>query len=279
VEQLVARLAHNQKVIGSSPIPATTSGVSSIRRAGDFQSSGCGCKSHTPLQKIMNSSILVYSSIGDISSYFPLWKYNDLSYAFNYYGTDPSRKDLIKSNCDYFTNISGTKFNLFSKLYDSLPTYDYYVIIDDDINLHGSDMVNIVEVMKDNNYGVASPSHSSNGQISWNLMRSRKSGKVRESDFVEMTVVIFSREQLEIFLKAYQPYRDQMIGWGIDHIIHSVCKKPFLIFDNIVVTNPTNKQKGIKQREIQSYIDKRNPVGMWKKVLSDPNNNFVEYVI
>ncbi len=52
MEQLVARLAHNQKVIGSSPIPATTSGVSSIGRAGDFQSSGCGFKPHTPLQKL-----------------------------------------------------------------------------------------------------------------------------------------------------------------------------------------------------------------------------------
>jgi len=58
------------------------------------------------------------------------------------------------------------------------------------------------------------------------------------------------------FLDAYTPYADQMVGFGVDYIIHSVCNKPFVIFDNVSVVNPTNEQKGIKQQEIELGIRK-----------------------
>lgn len=225
----------------------------------------------------MNKNILVYSSIGDTSTFFPLWKHSGIYYAFNYYGRDEERKKRLEVRCNYFTHSPGTKFNLFSKLYNSLPEYDYYVIIDDDINLLGQDIIRIVDTMAEKGYGVASPSHSLNGRVSWHVMVPSKGGSVRESNFVEMTVVVFNRAELEKFLTAYTPYRDQMIGWGVDHIIHSVCTKPFLIFDNITIVNPTCQQKGIEQREIETYINGRNPRDMWREVLADPNNNFVEY--
>ena len=64
----------------------------------------------------MIKNILVYSSIGDICTFFPMWKHNNIQYAFNYYGNDTKRKERIASSCDYFSHIKGTKFNLFSKL-------------------------------------------------------------------------------------------------------------------------------------------------------------------
>lgn len=225
----------------------------------------------------MSKNILVYSSIGDISTFFPLWKHKDLHYAFNYYGRDEERKKRVEGECNYFTCGPGTKFNLFSKLYSSLPEYDYYVLIDDDINLKGDDILKIVDAMEQRGCGVASPSHSPQGHISWPIMKTVEGSDIREAVFVEMTVVVFSRAELKIFLDAYTPYNDQMVGWGIDYIIHSVCTKPFLIFDNISVTNPTNQQKGIAKREIQEYLGNTNPAAMWHKVLMNPNNNFVEY--
>jgi hypothetical protein len=222
-------------------------------------------------------SILVYSSIGDVSTFFPLWKQDGIHYAFNYYGQDEVRKELIKKECDFFTHTPGTKFNLFSKLYDSLPVFDYYVVIDDDINLMGKDIVRIVNTMTDEDCGVASPSHSNEGRISWPIMETRNDSDTRESNFVEMTAVIFSREELEKFMLSYIPYRDRMVGWGVDHIIHSVCRKPFLIFDSISVINPTNQQKKIAKREIINYLAGRNGEKLWKSVLADSNNSFVEY--
>jgi hypothetical protein len=68
-----------------------------------------------------------------------------------------------------------------------------------------------------------------------------------------------------------------MDGWGVDHIIHSVCRKPFAIFDNISVVNPTNEQKGIQKREIDTFLAGRSGMHMWLNVLKDSNNNFVEY--
>lgn len=225
----------------------------------------------------MSKSILVYSSIGDVSTFFPMWKHQDIKYAFNYYKHNEDRKKIIESSCDYFTNREGTKFNLFSKIYDKLPSFDYYVLIDDDINLKGEDIIKMVESMEYLGLGIGSPSHSPEGRISWRIMRTRDNSEYREVDFVEMTVVIFNREEMERFLEAYVPYRDRMIGWGVDHIIHSVCSKPFVIFDNISIINPTNEQKGISQREILSCQSELDPRGLWFEVLADPNNNFTNY--
>jgi len=223
------------------------------------------------------NKILVYSSIGDISNFYKDWLHPDCSYAFNYYGDNPNRVKELKSIATYFTNLKGTKFNLFSKLVNDLPKFDYYVLPDDDLNLKGEDIIQMVNSMRDKQYGVASPSHSPLGRISWPIMRTQPNSEIRETEFVEMTGVIFSREEIEKFLSAYIPYRDQMVGWGVDHIIHSACRKPFAIFDNISVVNPTNEQKGIQKREIDTFLAGRSGMRMWLNVLKDSNNNFVEY--
>lgn len=226
----------------------------------------------------MLKDILVYSSIGDICEFYPEWKHERCFHVYNHYGKLRDKAHAIKQSCDIFTHKSGTKFNLFSKLYSRLPKFDYYVLLDDDLNITGDEIVSIVENMKKHGYGVGSPSHSLSGRISWRVMETRDNGASRESEFVEMTVVIFSRNELEKFLAAYVPYRDLMVGWGIDHIIHSVCSKPFVIYDNISVINPTNEQKGIEKREIMTYLGGRDGRQLWHSVLNDKNNNFVEYI-
>lgn len=223
------------------------------------------------------NSVLVYSSIGDVSSFYKDWIHPDFHFVFNYYGEDSKRAEEIESSCHYFTQHKGTKFNLFSKVKKYLPEFDYYVLLDDDLNLNGSDIQRMIHLMKDKHYGVGSPSHSPLGRISWPIMRTQLNSELRETEFVEMTGVIFNKEEMDKFLSAYVPYRDQMVGWGIDHIIHSVCRKPFVIFDNISVINPTNEQKGIHKREIDTYLAGRSGMRMWLNVLSDKNNNFVEY--
>lgn len=226
----------------------------------------------------MNRNILVYSSIGDVSKFYSGWNHERCFYVYNHYGKLRDKSHAIKQSCDIFTHKSGTKFNLFSKMYSRLPKFDYYVLLDDDLNITGDEIVSIVERMKKHGYGVGSPSHSCQGRISWRVMLTQDNSEIRESNFVEMTAVIFSRDEIEKFLAAYVPYRDSMVGWGIDHIIHSVCSKPFAIFDDISIINPTNEQKGIEKREIITYLSGRDGRKLWRGVLNDKNNNFVEYI-
>ena len=225
----------------------------------------------------MIKNILVYSSIGDICTFFPMWKHDNIQYAFNYYGNDTKRKERIASSCDYFSHIKGTKFNLFSKLFGALPLFDYYVLLDDDLNLTGADIMQMIEKMDALGYGVGSPSHSPDGSMSWSIMKTQQNSEYRSVDFVEMTGVIFNQQEMKTFLDAYTPYADQMVSFGVDYIIHSVCNKPFVIFDNVSVVNPTNEQKGIKEQEIETYLSGQSDRDMWEKVLADPNNSFVAY--
>lgn len=220
---------------------------------------------------------LVYSSIGDISSHFKYWKDERLQFAFNYYGDSPARAERIKESCQYFTQIKGTKFNLFSKLYPELPEFDYYALLDDDLDLTGGEIAYMAESMRATGYGVGSPAHSPQGRISWSIMCPRPDSQQRDTPFVEMTAVIFSRAELEKFLTAYVPYRDRMVGWGVDHIIHSVCRKPFVIFDEVRTVNPTNEQKNISEREIDTYLAGRSGKHMWKAVLAAAGGQFREF--
>jgi hypothetical protein len=136
----------------------------------------------------------------------------------------------------------------------------------------------MVEKMDALGYGVGSPSHSPDGSMSWSIMETQQNSEYRSVDFVEMTGVIFNQQEMKTFLNAYAPYADRMVGYGVDHIIHSVCRKPFVIFDDIFIINPTNEQKGISEREIETYLAGRNARSMWNKVLKDTRNNFTEYV-
>lgn len=227
--------------------------------------------------------ILIYSSIGDRFEFYKQWstlRSENVQCAYNYYGHNGVIRNQISHAADYFSQIKGTKFNLFSKLNIDLSAYDYYVLLDDDLNLTPSDIMYMIDFMELTGFGIASPSHSPKGRISHfpdPIMRTIPDGTVREVEFVEMTAVIFNREEMQKFLEAYTPVADRMVGWGCDHIIYSVCKKPFLIFDNVSVVNPTNQQKGIKEREIETYLAGRNGQQLWKAVLNDPSNNFIEW--
>lgn len=70
VEQLEARLAHNQEVAGSSPVPATVA-VAEMAYAPDCGSGLCGFKSRrSPLQVFCNihSFFLLYVQEKDVYS-------------------------------------------------------------------------------------------------------------------------------------------------------------------------------------------------------------------
>lgn len=227
------------------------------------------------------NTILVYSAIGEMCNFFHDWsKGRDKNYkcAFTYYGDNDLRKKEIESTCDYFSHMKGIKFNNFVEVFDSLPKFDYYALLDDDLNLVPEQIKYMVSVMSERGYTVGSPSHSSQGRMSWEIMRTVDEGEYRESDFLEMTGVIFSHDELVNFLNHFIPYKDKIIGWGTDYIIHSVCKKPFVIFDNVSVINQTNQQKGVSKREIECYIGTQNPAAMWEDVLKCPNNNFKTYI-
>jgi hypothetical protein len=233
------------------------------------------------MKDISKSDILVYSSIGDLCDFYQCWsdgRNDEFKCAYNYYGESDERSNNIKNSCDFFTQIKGTKFNLFSKIVERLPRFSYYVLLDDDLNLTHGDIVKMVDLMKIRGYSVGSPSHSSMGRYSWSIMLTREGGSYRESPFVEMSAVIFDNTEMFNFLSYYKPYADKLIGWGIDHIIHSVCRKPFIIFDDVSVINPTNEQKGIDKREILVYSEGRNAHQMWLDVLKCPDNNFKEYL-
>jgi hypothetical protein len=134
----------------------------------------------------------------------------------------------------------------------------------------------MIETLQSSGCKVGSPSHSSLGRISWPIMKSQRGGTIRLSNFIEMTVMILHRTQVIKFLKAYAPYANSVVGWGCDYIVQSVCQHPFVIFDNVSVVNPTNDQKKIKQREIESLSSNVNRFNAWKAALKHSNGLFKE---
>jgi hypothetical protein len=228
-------------------------------------------------------SILVYSAIGNTCNFFKDWscgRDENFVCAYTYYGDNEDRKNEIERECSYFYNQKGTKYSLFSKIVDNLPLFDYYAILDDDLNLTSDQIKYMVSVMDERNYGVGSPSYSDLGKCSgWLITNTRSDSKQRDSVFVEMGAIIFNREEMFKFLQSFKPYEDVLIGWGIDHIVHSVCRHPFIIFDEISVINPTNEQKNIERREIETYCPdfRTQEYKSWCEIRDDKNNTFKQY--
>lgn len=200
----------------------------------------------------MTPKVCVYSSIGDISNGFYSWSAgqdDDYICASTYYKNDAARALEIKKHVNFFNQHSGSKMQNFSRVFETLPTCDWYVLTDDDIHISKSQILQMIATMEQMSIKVGSPSHSPNGRISWRIMRTTKKLSYRLTNFVEMTIMILHRDEVIKFLNTYRPYADTVIDWGCDCIVQSVCTQPFIIFDNVSVINPTNLQKNILQRE------------------------------
>lgn len=223
------------------------------------------------------NKILVYSSIGDVSNAYLSWcKDRSATYmtAATYYGKSDFRGGQVSKVQTWMNRGRGSKFQNFARYFDQLPEADWYVVTDDDIEINPNQIRSMIATMAEKGVHVASPSHDPRGRISWDVMRPVENSECRETGFVEMTIVIFSRDAVLTFLEAYRPYVEKLVGYGMDYIIASVCPKPFLVFDSVSVLNPHNHQKRIRRREIEVLQPLPRRKQAWLEVMADSDGKF-----
>lgn len=222
-------------------------------------------------------SILVYSSIGDSCDFYKKWslaRSEDYKCCYTYYKEDIKRSLDIKQNSDFFEKRKGGKFQNFFHIFEKLPAFDYYAVLDDDLDISPTQIHYMVDFMQKNNFGVASPSHSPVGRMSWAHMKTQQNSQYRQVNFVEMTAVIFSRQELIKFFEAFEPYADILLGFGTDFIIKNSCSQPFILFDSVSVVNPHDYQKTTNQREILNLRTQKEAIAAWKLVKKLANGKF-----
>jgi hypothetical protein len=224
-------------------------------------------------------TILVYGSIGDTCDFYKKWSSGRSDFykcCYTYYKDNFDRSSDIESCSDFFEKRKGGKFENFFYIFDKLPEFDYYAVLDDDLDISPIEISSMVNYMRKNNYGVGSPSHSRRGRISWHHMKTQAHSYCRETNFVEMTAVIFSREELMKFFEAFRPYVDILLGYGTDFIIKNSCSQPFVVFDSVSVINPHDHQKITNQREILNLRTQKQAIAAWGLVKKLANGKFKE---
>lgn len=224
-------------------------------------------------------TILVYGSIGDTCDFYKKWSSGRSDFykcCYTYYKNNFDRGADIESHSDFFEKRKGGKFQNFFYIFDKLPEFDYYAVLDDDLDISPTEIISMVDYMRKNNYGVGSPSHSAKGRISWAHMKTQAHSQYRKANFVEMTAVIFSREELTKFFEAFKPYVDILLGYGTDFIIKNSCSHPFIVFDSVSVVNPHDHQKITNQREILSLRTQKEAISAWESVKKLAHGKFKE---
>lgn len=228
-------------------------------------------------KKSIAPSVLVYSSIGDTCDFYKKWSLGRSEFykcCYTYYKDDVEKEIGIEDHSDFFEKRKGGKFQNFFHIFEKLPVFDYYVVLDDDLDLSSVEIQCMVNFMHENNFGVASPSHSPIGRISWAHMKTEQNSQYRQVNFVEMTAVIFSRQELIKFFEAFEPYVDILLGFGTDFIIKNSCSQPFIIFDAVSVVNPHDHQKITNQREILNLRTQKEAMAAWALVKKLANGKF-----
>lgn len=115
---------------------------------------------------------------------------------------------------DGFDGIEGGKFRCFSYVYPELPRYDYYLLMDEDIETSFQDLHRLFLIGEKDGLDLFQASLTRDSYGSHPFLNFRKTSKeVRSSIFVEMMMPIFSARALEICLPTF---RESRSGFGLD---------------------------------------------------------------
>jgi hypothetical protein len=200
---------------------------------------------------------MVFTSAGDNTHFLNWWPSDSQTYDIYviYYGDNEAIYNEYKSKVTYIEKSKGSKFQNFYSFYKEHPEiikrYDYFFIVDDDIQIKAKDINELFKVAKKRNLLICAPSFSTDSKISWPHTRHKSNRIITYVNIIEVNVPLFKRCALDALMKVYDP---KLIGWGIDILsmwangLHK--KKAYAILHKIICTNPKDEDKNSNIREL-----------------------------
>lgn len=208
-----------------------------------------------------------------------------------YYGDDAKKMNFLRGKTDLFLKHKDGKFpnvKWFNEKHPHiLKKYKNIFVTDDDLIMSGKDINTLFDTHDKYNLYLSSPSHSSVGKISFNILKHKENTELSFTNFIEMNFPCFKTEFLLHFLKELQY---DMKGWGTDVWFLNVLERDFqstdelntAVIHKIVAINPLDNTKIDKKREIdklqktedrikifQKYVKKYNLKKINSKVIED----------
>jgi hypothetical protein len=138
----------------------------------------------------------------------------------------------------------GGKFEGIDHFFQSHPNiieeYTHFWLLDDDLVVPKSTVMNIIELLKYFSFPLSSPSLAPESYFSWPIMLQNKNFLVRATNFVEVIAPIMSADFLKRALPHFSESRN---GWGYEWLWHRLLaemSEPAAIFDcaPVVHTRP-----------------------------------------
>lgn len=207
--------------------------------------------------------ILIFSCVGDSTeNYFKFIKNAKkqkdyvVDTAIIYYGNDDKKSKALESSVSFFWRKKTTVFLGFLEIFDELPEYDYYLIVDDDIVFEVADLVSAVKILSKYSVHGGSFAQSPQGKISWPILRYDPSAPSYEIiNWFEENFAIISHKLIKILVtKARELNLKHVTGWTFilaNCALHSNLGN-FLLFQRFVMRNPRDHEKKGRVREIYS---------------------------
>lgn len=215
---------------------------------------------------------MIFTSAGDNTNLLEWWISNSQNYDIYilYYGNNDEIYKKYKSNVKYIEKSKGSKFQNLYKFYTEHPEiiskYDYFFVVDDDIQIKASDINELFKMAKDYKLLICAPSFSSSSKISWPHTKHKPNCLLTYTNMIEENTFLFKRSALDNYMKMYNP---KIIAWGMDFLsiwangLHK--KKSYAIIHKITCTNPKDTDKKDTKRELNKAIKSVNIKAEWEK--------------
>lgn len=232
---------------------------------------------------------MLFTSAGDNTDFLDWWvssKDQNYDIFLMYYGTNEETYQKYKSAVFYAGKSKGSKFQNFYRFYKDHPEiidrYDYFFIVDDDIEMKVSDINHLFSLASLYNLSICAPSFTAKSKISWLHTKHRPNRLLTYTNFIEVNTPLFTREALDKVMAVYDPV---LIGWGIDFLCSWANglrkKKAYAIIHSIQCTNPRDKDKTNTKRELSRIPGADDREQTWiqyaKKIGCPPDFPVLEY--
>jgi hypothetical protein len=214
----------------------------------------------------VHSKYLIVSPCGNNSTLFnSSWlKYKDdknFDLCLLFYHENIVNSDLYKS-VDFFYHLKGFKyhmiFNLLTNLHPEwLDIYDYFLLIDDDIDIDTLELNKLFELSRSFDTSISCASLSLDSFCSWPIFKNNPSCFLRYVGQIEVMAPLFNKETLKICLKTFL---DNKSSWGLDSVwsfLLGYPKDKLIVFDCITMkhTKPVGKGELYTKLKINPEIE------------------------
>jgi hypothetical protein len=202
------------------------------------------------------NKFLVFSSVGDSSDAFYSWLGKNKKYdtAVVYYGDNDETWQRIKSLSKYSFRHKGHIFSSLVKHFSPMPKYQYYLIVDDDIEMNPEQILNTFFIMDKKKYDACAWTRDKESHGFFKYAITSKANKIWSVNFLEQCQIFISKQLLVGFIEFVKKSKleNLITGWDILLSNFSMHTKQnnFRLIDFYVYHNPHPKEKKTGSREI-----------------------------